>query len=102
MAYAISEVLEWKFPNTEGIDTVDGVITKLPPSIPQPSEAEISQWTEEYIQYRNSIAYRDERKNAYDSIKNQLDMMYWDSKNNTTTWENHIDSVKQQFPKQEG
>ena len=39
------------------------------------------------------------RKNEYAPIRDQLDMQYWDSVNNTTTWKDHIASVKRQFPK---
>ena len=39
------------------------------------------------------------RKNEYPSIGDQLDMQYWDSVNDTTTWKDHVASVKAQFPK---
>jgi len=39
------------------------------------------------------------RKRAYASIGDQLDMQYWDSVNDTTTWKDHVASVKEQFPK---
>ena len=39
------------------------------------------------------------RKNAYASIKDQLDMQYWDSVNGTTTWKDHIAKVKSDNPK---
>jgi len=43
--------------------------------------------------------YARNRATAYASIGDQLDMQYWDSVNDTTTWKDHIASVKDQFPK---
>jgi len=39
------------------------------------------------------------RKIAYGSIQDQLDMQYWDSVNGTTTWADHIAQVKSDNPK---
>ena len=39
------------------------------------------------------------RQKAYPSIKAQLDMLYWDKINNTDTWEQAINAVKAQYPK---
>ena len=47
----------------------------------------------------NAQEYARNRVKAYASIGDQLDMQYWDSVNNTTTWKDHIASVKDQFPK---
>jgi len=66
---------------------------------PQPSVAEIesahAEWKAEY----DSQEYARNRATAYASTGDQLDMQYWDSVNNTTTWKDHIASVKDQFPK---
>lgn len=35
-----------------------------------------------------------QRKVAYGTIEEQLDMMYWDQVNGTTTWKDHVTSVK--------
>jgi len=40
-----------------------------------------------------------ERSDAYPSVKDQLDMLYKDLANGTTTFVDAIRSVKQQFPK---
>ena len=34
------------------------------------------------------------RKVEYGSIEDQLDMMYWDQVNGTTTWKDHVSAVK--------
>ena len=39
------------------------------------------------------------RKAEYPSIKDQLDMQYWDKENNTTTWADAITKVKTENPK---
>jgi hypothetical protein len=66
---------------------------------PQPTEAEIesahNEWQAEY----DSQEYARNRATAYASTGDQLDMQYWDSVNNTTTWKDHVASVKGQFPK---
>ena len=41
----------------------------------------------------------EDRKLAYGSIADQLDMQYWDSVNGTTTWKDHIAQVKSDNPK---
>lgn len=39
------------------------------------------------------------RQNEYAPLKEQLDMLYWDKINNTTTWQDHITEVKTNNPK---
>lgn len=39
------------------------------------------------------------RRAAYPSIADQLDMQYWDAKNGTTTWADAIAAVKTAHPK---
>ena len=43
--------------------------------------------------------YKQARQEAYGSIADQLDMIYWDGKNSTTTFQDHIDAVKAAHPK---
>jgi len=43
--------------------------------------------------------YKVARQSAYSSIQDQLDMMYWDGVNGTTTWADHIAQVKSDNPK---
>jgi len=44
-------------------------------------------------------AYKYSREAAYPSTGDQLDMQYWDSVNNTTTWADAITKVKTDNPK---
>ena len=72
----------------------------------------VSEFTEEeYTQHINDVSYnryteqeygyKSQRQNAYGSIADQLDMQYWDAVNGTTTWKDHIASVKSDYPKPE-
>jgi hypothetical protein len=36
---------------------------------------------------------------GYVSLGDQQDMQYWDAVNGTTTWQDHIRSVKEKYPK---
>ena len=40
------------------------------------------------------------REREYKSIREQLDMQYWDIKNDTNNWENYIDTIKEKYPKE--
>lgn len=43
--------------------------------------------------------YVELRRIQYPSIQDQLDMLYWDKINGTNKWQEAIDEVKKQFPK---
>ena len=47
------------------------------------------------------FGYVEARQEAYGSVQDQLDMQYWDTVNNTTTWKDHIAKVKSDNPKPE-
>jgi len=66
---------------------------------PQPTEAEIETAHAEWQAEWDAQEYARNRATAYASTGDQLDMQYWDSVNDTTTWKDHIASVKDQFPK---
>ena len=46
------------------------------------------------------VTYADARRAAYASIGDQLDMQYHDAVDNTTTWKDHVKSVKDANPKE--
>ena len=96
----VGAILSWKFNNQSGMTVIDNVIIEFPGEIP--SNAMLEEWSIEYNAWKESEQYKNNRVDTYARVEDQLDMIYWDLKNNTTTWENHIDSVKQQFPKEEG
>jgi len=59
----------------------------------QPTEAEIESAHNEWQAEHDSQEYARNRAEAYASTGDQLDMQYWDSVNDTTTWKDHIASV---------
>jgi len=66
------------------------------------TEAEYEQWINQIANDRfneQQFGYIQARQEAYGSIADQLDMMYWDLVNGTTTWKDHIAQVKSDNPK---
>ena len=43
--------------------------------------------------------YQRQRAVTYWPLADQLDALYWDKKNGTNVWEQHIDAVKAKYPK---
>lgn len=62
--------------------------------VPQPSKEFLD---EQYIILKATLGYKDQR--IYPSIDDQLDMMYHDKINGTSTWVDAITAVKQKWPK---
>ena len=63
---------------------------------------EVVDWTAEELAAHaeaEANAWKGNRQSAYPSIGDQLDMQYWDSVNNTTTWADAIAQVKTDNPK---
>ena len=52
-----------------------------------------SKWNDQQFGYIQA------RQEAYGSIAEQLDMIYWDGVNGTSTWSDHIAQVKSDNPK---
>jgi len=52
-----------------------------------------SKWNDQQFGYIKA------RQEAYGSVAEQLDMMYWDGVNGTTVWADHIAQVKSDNPK---
>ena len=77
--------------------SVDGVTSEL-------TEEEYAQHKIDIGNYKweeQQFGYIYARQSAYGSIASQLDMMYWDEVNGTTTWKDHIAKVKSDNPKPE-
>jgi hypothetical protein len=63
---------------------------------------EVVDWTEAELAAHaeaEANAWKKARIAAYPSWQDQLDMQYWDSVNNTTTWVDAIAKVKTDNPK---
>lgn len=75
----------------DGIEWAEGT-----DAIPQETlDAKLAEFEAEYAASGYAIARRD----AYPSIKDQLDMMFHDQVNGTTTWKDAIQAVKDANPK---
>lgn len=91
----IGAVIGWKFNNQQGMVTRDGVITEFPGGVPSQSDQDT--WTAEYEAHVAATAYQTERE--YGPIGDQLDMIYKDQVNGTTTFKDHVAAVKAAHPK---
>jgi len=43
--------------------------------------------------------YQRDREKEYPSWQDQMDMQYWDKINNTSTWQDAVQAVKDKYPK---
>lgn len=62
-------------------------------------DAEEAQVAQEQADYLANEKYKDDRRAAYGSVEDQLDMIYWDQVNATTVWRDHVAAVKATHPK---
>jgi hypothetical protein len=81
------------------VKTVDGIhYLHTPEDI-----IEIDTYEADYLadkaNYEANHRYKDDRKKAYGAIEDQLDMIYWDQVNGTTTFKDHVTTVKTTYPK---
>jgi FKBP-type peptidyl-prolyl cis-trans isomerase (trigger factor) len=82
-------------------------LTKVIVSGNQQTEVELTddEYEAKIISQANNLfdiqenGYKTARQEAYGDLASQLDMQYWDSVNNTTTWKDHIAQVKADNPK---
>ena len=65
----------------------------------QPTEQEVADEIVRLQAEFDAKQYSRDRKEAYPSIEDQLDMQYWDAVNGTTTWKDAIAQVKEDNPK---
>ena len=65
----------------------------------KPSEADCTNGLKALQDAYDAKDYARKRVNAYPSIRDQLDMQYWDKKNGTTTWVDAVAKVKSDNPK---
>ena len=68
-------------------------------NIPKPTMAQLDAFEAQAIAYEQLQDILNNRRIAYPSIPDQLDMLYWDKVNGTENWLNSIESVKNRFPK---
>jgi len=93
---SIGEVIGWKFNHQVGMSTKGDEITAFPNGIPTKADQDL--WTSEYEAHLASTEYSRQRKAKYDLL-NQDEMRYDDLINSTTTWQDAIAAIKQEYPK---
>ena len=101
---SISEILSLKYPNEinnrEIIIQDDGngaYIKKWNvPNVSKPTKAQILAMAND-PEIKNAQSIR-QRKSEYGSVEDQLDMLYWDMKNNTSNWMNKVTRIKENNP----
>ena len=65
------------------------------------SEEEAEERKREWAEFdKNAESKRnlERRRNAYPSVQDQLDMIYWDGKLGKTKWQDTISKIKNDFP----
>ena len=70
----------------------------------EPSDAEkqaiVDKWNSPEVDTSGDLrTYAEKRAEAYAPIAEQLDMQYWDSVNGSRTWLDHVEAVKEAYPK---
>ena len=65
----------------------------------KPTESEISDEKVRLTARKDDLAYRGKRADEYPPINDQLDMLYHDKVNDTTTWKDAVKAVKDKYPK---
>lgn len=69
-------------------------------TVPMPVREVLEAKVQEVIQQeRARNSYVPQRIQAYPSIQQQLDMLYWDQVNGTHVWRDTIHNIKEQYPK---
>jgi len=93
----IIDALQSLTPNAQCVIR-DGELEWVSVEIQQPTDAEIqAELTRLQAEY-DSQEYARNRKQEYDKL-NQFEMQFDDQLNNTTTWVDAINAIKQEFPK---
>ena len=74
-------------------------ITWLNGTTPISKELILAKVAELQAEYEANQYQRDRAKN-YPSIQEQLDLQYWDKINGTNNWQDAINAIKAQYPKE--
>jgi adenine-specific DNA methylase len=73
-------------------------ITWLNGTTPISNEDILAKQSELQAEY-DANQYQRDRANEYPSWQDQMDMQYWDKVNNTSTWQDAVQAVKDKYPK---
>lgn len=71
--------------------------------VPKPTDAEVEAWWQEYAEWRQATAYREERAKEYPSLGDQLDAIWksWEppAGSEAAVLKERIKAVKAKYPK---
>ena len=79
--------------------SIDGVIVPFTSEEEAAADVKESAFAAEQADYLANRKYKDVRRAAYPDIGDQMDMQYHDLVNDTTTWQDAIQAVKDANPK---
>jgi len=81
------------------VSSIDGVHCYFTKVEEEARDAEEAAVAAEKANYVANHKWKDDRKAAYGDVGDQLDMMYHDLADGSTTWKDHIANVKADNPK---
>ena len=67
--------------------------------IPEPTDEQLATYEDEANAEEALNTVYSNRQAEYPSWQDQMDMQYWDKINNTSTWQDAIQAVKDKYPK---
>lgn len=76
--------IEWSDKNAEDLPDRDSLERKI---------------DEVMLRRRAWNSYGPQRQSAYPSVQEQLDMLFWDQVNGTSSWKDTIQAIKNMYPK---
>jgi len=94
MAINKPQAIQWKY-NIQCAE-VNGELKDFSSPL---TEEQINTAVSEYEVHLNSIQYQRDREKEYPSWQDQMDMQYWDKVNDTSTWQDAVQAVKDKYPK---
>ena len=83
-------------------DSSDGIFKQVNNERLPINDSDFAQMVIDCANYKLDVqdnGYIKARQISYASVQEQLDLQYWDSVNETTTWADHITTVKTDNPK---
>ena len=99
---AIKTIEQFRTEATSEIESAKPLYAQVNNERREFTDAEYDQAIEDLAQSKldeQDNGYKMARQNAYPSISDQLDMLYWDNVNDTTTWKDAIAEIKADNPK---
>tara|TARA_R100001443_G_scaffold86896_1_gene93521 strand:+ start:494 stop:802 length:309 start_codon:yes stop_codon:yes gene_type:complete len=99
---AIKTIEQFRTEATSEINAAKPMKAQVNNQVREFTDAEYDQAIEDLAQSKldeQNNGYKRARQEAYPSVGDQLDMMYWDKVNDTTTWKDTIADVKSDNPK---